>query len=494
MEEIIKTATGADNIETRESRALPRVAELREALTASETSDVRRSLAALFDSNSFSELGVYTKRSFSEFAATGATNDLEGVICGYGAVDGRLVFAFGQDLSRDGGAMDEKHAAKIVALYEKAIANGAPIVGIFNSMGASIYGGVSSLAAYGRIMRAVADASGKIPQIAVITGDCTGAAAPLAAMFDFQIAVRNAEYHIQPAAFGGDNEDNEALVAAVARDAAAAMRDARILLSYLPSNASEGAVTDTPTDSPNRPLGNVNFGEDVRNVVAAVADNGVFEEITSHFAPEMFTAFASIGGVRCGVIGNRTLGAPDKGNAGRIDAKAARKAARFVSFCDAFSIPLLTLVDTHGFALCKESAPFPYVSSVSSLSFAYAQSKMPKITVVLGRAIGSAFTVFGSKSIGADVVYALDTAEIGPLATDASVALAWNGLVSEERTREDLENEWRVSLASPVAAAFHGEIDDIITVDEIRKKVISALYMLSSKNLSLPKRHPILPL
>lgn len=494
MEEIIKTATGADNIETRESRALPRVTELRRALADSESSDIRKSLNALFDAETFCELGVYTKRSFSEFAATGSTNDLEGVICGYGAIEGRLVFAFGQDLSREGGAMDEKHAAKIIALYEKAIASGAPIVGIFNSRGASIYGGVSSLAAYGRIMRAVSDASGKIPQIAIITGDCTGCAAPLAAMFDFQIAIRGAEYHMHPSEFGGANEGNEALVASVARDVDSAMRDARILLSYLPSNANEGPRIDTPTDDINRPLGNVNFGEDVRNVVASIADHGVFEEITLGFAVEMFTAFTSIGGVRCGVIGNRHLGMPDKENESRIDAKAARKAARFVSFCDAFSIPLITLVDTNGFALCKDTAPFPYVSSVSSLAFAYAQSTMPKITVILGRAIGSAFTIFGSKSIGADVVYALDTAEIGPLATDASVALTWNGLISEQRTRKELENEWRVSLASPVAAAFHGEVDDIITVDELRKKILSAVYMLSAKNLNLPKRHPILPL
>ncbi len=494
MDEIMKTAEGAENIEARESRALPKVAELRAALAASETSDARKNLSTLFDNATFSELGVYTKRSFSEFAATGHTNDLEGVICGYGAVEGRLVYAFAQDLSRMNGAMDVKHADKIIALYEMAISNGAPIVGIWNSMGANIYGGVSSLAAYGRIMRAVANASGKIPQIAVITGDCTGAAAPIAAMCDFQITVKTAEYHMQPAEFGGDNEDNTSLSAFIARDNAAAMRDTRILLSYLPSNAAEGPVTETPTDNPNRPLGMVNFGDDVRNVVAAIADNGIFEEITADFSPEMFTAFASLGGVRCGIIGNKKLGMADTENNGRIDAKASRKAARFVSFCDAFSIPLITLVDTHGFATCHEQSAFPYVSSVSSLAFAYAHSKMPKITLVLGRAIGSAYTIFGSKSIGADIVYALDSAEIGPLSSDASVALAWNELVSEDCPREALENEWKVSLASPVAAAFHGEIDDIITVDEMRKKIISALYMLSSKNLGLNKKHPVFPL
>ncbi len=490
----MKNTEGTENIEARESRALPDVAKLRAALAASETSDARKNISALFDNDTFSELGVYTKRSFSEFAATGQTNDLEGVICGYGAVEGRLVYAFAQDLTRMNGAMDTKHADKIVALYEMAVTNGAPIVGIWNSMGANIYGGVSSLAAYGRIMKAVAKASGKIPQIAVITGDCTGASASIAAMFDFQITVRNTAYHIQPAEFGGDNEDNASLSAFLAKDNAAAMRDTRILLSYLPSNVAEGPVTDTPTDNPNRSLGTVNFGDDIRNVVAAIADNAIFEEITSAFSPEMFTAFTTLGGVRCAVIGNRKLGAPDVENQGRIDAKAAKKAARFVSFCDAFSIPLITLVDTHGFATCYEESAFPYVSSVSSLAFAYAHSKMPKITVILGHAIGSAYTIFGSKSIGADVVYALESAEIGPLSSDASVALAWNDLVSENCPREALENEWRISLASPVAAAFHGEIDDIISVDEMRKKIISSLYMLSSKNLGLHKKHPVFPL
>jgi acetyl-CoA carboxylase carboxyltransferase component len=267
------------------------------------------------------------------------------------------------------------------------------------------------------------------------------------------------------------------------------MRDARILLSYLPSNASEGALVSAAADSINRTLGNVSFGEDVRNAVAAIADNSVFTEITRDFAPEMFTAFATLGGVRCGILGNRTLGGGSV-----IGAEEARKAARFVSFCDAFAIPLITLVDTDGFAFCSEANNTPYATCLSSLAMAYAKAKTAKITVVLGRAIGGAFTILGSKSVGADVVYALSSAEIGALPTDASVAFAWNGLVSENITREELESEWRASLASPVAAACRGEIDDIITVDEMRQKILSALYMLTSKTLGVSKRHPILPL
>lgn len=488
MEEQKKNHT-EENITARAPRALPSVKELRDALAASEASDTRKLIASLFDEATFSEIGVYTKRSFSEFAVTGETNDFEGVICGYGAVEGRLVYVFGQDLSRMDGAMDEKHARKIVALYEMAEKNGAPIVGIFNSTGANIYEGVSSLAAYGHVMRAVARLSGKVPQIAVIAGDCTGCAAPLAAMFDFIVSVRDASFYVHTSDFEEQTEGNEPTSAFIAKDGADAMRDVRILLSYLPSFAGEGTLTDHPCDSPDRLLGNVDFGADVRNVVAALADNGVFDEVTRTYAPEMLTAFATLGGVRCGVLGNRTLG-----GIATIGVREARKAARFISFCDAFSIPVVTLVDTDGFSFYDDVNQEPYASALASLAFAYAKSETAKVTVMLGRAVGGAFTVFGSKSIGADVVYALPEAEIGVLPTDAAVAFAWNDLVSENISRKSLEEEWRTSLASPVAAACRGEIDDIITVDEMRQKVLSAIYMLFSKNVKADKRHPILPL
>ena len=267
------------------------------------------------------------------------------------------------------------------------------------------------------------------------------------------------------------------------------MRDVRILLSYLPSYAGEGTITEHPSDTPDRLLGNMDFGNDIRNAVAALADNGVFEEITRTFAPEMFTAFFTLGGVRCGVLGNRTLG-----GVSTVGVREARKAARFISFCDAFSIPVITLVDSDGFAFYDDANQEPYAAVLAQLAFAYAKSITAKITVILGRAVGGAFTLLGSKSIGADIVYALPDAEIGVLPTDASVAFAWNDLVSETVSREELEKKWRTSLASPVAAACRGEIDDIISVDEMRQRVISALYMLAGKNVKTDKRHPILPL
>lgn len=469
--------------------ALPTVEELRAALAATESSDIRQMLGALFDEDTFSELGVYTKRHFSEFSEGGEAFDLEGVIYGYGAVDGRLVYAFGQDLTRKEGAMDERHAEKILSLYRLALRSNAPVIGIFNSTGADIFDGVSALAGYGRIMRTVAEASGKIPQIAIIAGECTGTLAPLASMFDFVIGVRGAAFYVNNAGEEADEKEWSISTATmIAKDAASAARDARLLLSYLPSHAGEGVVRLTPTDSINRMLGDPDFGGNLGYVIRALADNGVYQEITAGYAPDMLTAFAVIGGVRCGVLGNRPLDAKTK-----LGAKEAKKAARFISFCDAFHLPLVTFVDAAGLAEEEEEGGL-YASALASLSFAYAKAAVPKVTLILGSAIGGAFVLMGSKAMGADVVYALDSAEIGPMTTEASVAFVWNDKVSQQTGRDELEALWRTSLSSPVSAAFRGEVDDIIPVDEMRQRIISALYMLADKEIEIAKRHVILPL
>lgn len=486
---------------------LPTVKELRTALCDSEASNTRKLIASLFDDNTFSELGVYTMRRFSEYGAREDAPALEGVICGYGAVDGRLVYAFGQDISRMDGAMDEKHAKKIVDLYDMALKNGAPVVGVFNSAGADVFEGVSALAAYGRIMRKVAEASGRIPQIALVTGPCTGAAALLASMFDFTVTVQGVPFYVHDKSGSEGNAETSAFLAKDIKDAA---RDARVLLAYLPSRASDSIMQTATADSINRALGKVDFEGDLSRLVRALADNGVMQEITRDFCPEILTAFSFLGGIRCGIIGNRFVGEHYK-----IDAAAARKAARFVSLCDAFSLPIVTFVDSDGFADTGEKGVSSYASDLATLAFAYGGAVVPKITVILGSAIGGAFTVLGSKSMGTDVVYALENAEISGLSADAAVAFAWNDRVAlnegarlpegedledtrnlppMDTNRAQLEERWRASLASPVAAACHGEIDDIITVDEMRQKLLSSLYMLAGKGVCGARRHPILPL
>lgn len=486
---------------------LPTVEEIRSAVAASENSNTRKLIASLFDDNTFSELGVYTMRQFSDYTETKHALAPEGVICGFGAVDGRLVYAFGQDIARMDGAVDERHAKKIVELYDMAIANGAPVVGVFNSAGADVYEGVSALAAYGRIMKKVAEASGRIPQIALVAGPCTGTAALLASMFDFTVTVKGVPFYVHDAS---GSEGNLLASTFIARDAKDAARDARVLLAYLPSHATENVTQSVAADSINRALGRVDYEGDLSRLVRALADNGISQEITRDFSPDVFTAFAFLGGIRCGVIGNRFVGEGHK-----IDAAAAKKAARFVSFCDAFSLPILTFVDTEGFADVGKQGVTSYASDLATLAFAYANAAVPKITVILGAAIGGAFTVLGSKSMGADVVYALESAEICALSADAAVAFAWNEHVTLKEgaripngndledtrslppiatTRDELEEEWRNSLASPVSAACRGEIDDIITLADMRGRLLSALYMLSGKGVCGARRHPVLPL
>ena len=481
------------SVEAKENKgeisALPTVEELRAALAKTQSSSIRGILSALFDEATFSELGVYTKRHFSEFSDGDDTLDLEGVIYGYGAIDGRLAYAFGQDLSRKEGAMDERHAEKILSLYRQAIKNNAPVIGIFNSIGADIFDGVSALAGYGRIMKSVAEASGKIPQIAIVAGECTGTLAPLASMFDFMIGVRGAAFYVNNT--GDEQEEQDwplSTAAMIAKDGITAAQDTRLLRSYLPSHAGEGVVRLSPTDSLNRMLGDPDFGGNLGYAVRAMADNGIYQEITAGYAPDMLTAFAMIGGIRCGVLGNRLLDAQAK-----LGSKEAKKAARFISFCDAFHLPVITFVDAAGLAEENEDGGL-YASALASLSFAYAKAEVPKVTIILGSAIGGAFVLMGSKAMGADVVYALDTAEIGPMTTEASVAFVWNDKITLETGRDELEAVWRSSLSSPVSAAFRGEVDDIISLDEMRQKVVSALYMLADKGLKIEKRHTVLPL
>lgn len=467
---------------------LPTVEQLRKALAESETSETRKLIEALFDEATFVELGTYTQKSFSEYARTGNVNELEGVICGYGAVDGQLVYLFAQDRARLDGAMDETHAAKILSLYQLAMQNGAPVVGIFNSAGADIYEGVGALAAYGKIMKAVTSASGLIPQIAVVTGECIGISASVAALFDFMICAEGSSFYVRAPEFGGMNEANEPITALRAKDPLSTVYEARSLLSFLPANASEGIHPTVCADDLNRMLGDPDFGGDLHNILNAVMDNGVYKELHADTATGFLTAFGTIGGVRCGVCGNTF-----QDGSALLSGEEARKAAKWISFCDAFCIPLVTFVNTAGFTYCKKKEQTSFATSLASLGAAYAASVMPKITIILGKAIGGAYTLCGSKALGCDIVYALENAEIGALSAEAAVAFAWNDRITLTKSREELEAEWRRSLSSPVAAACKGEVDDIINVSEMRQRICSALLMLAAKGTSR-RRHGVLPL
>jgi len=469
--------------------SLPTAAELRASLLASEGSEVRRQISLIFDEGTFVETGAYAQRGFSDFFVTEKENQLEGVICGYGAIDGQLVFAFAEDASRMGGAIGARHAKKIADLYKLAISNGAPVIGIFNSGGADIFEGTAGLAAYGKIIASVTKASGVIPQIAFVAGKCIGTTAAIAAMFDVVVKADSAELYVtSPALTGVEGAQDEMVSYSASTEQCAGF--VRGLIRFLPDNAACGVqVSDVCTDNLNRKLGNLDFGGNALSAISVIADNSVFYELQSDLAPELVTAFAEIGGVKCGIVASAF-----SADSGKITAGGARKAARFVNLCDSFSIPVVTLVDSLGLAIDKDNEKL-FATDLAKLAMAYAGSTCPKVTVIYGHAIGAAFVLLGSKALGADLVYAVEDSEIGALNAESSVAFAWEKHITEDKTREDLIAEWKSSVSSPVCAAASGEIDDIISVNEMRARICSALLMLSAKgNASVIASRKVLPL
>ena len=451
----------------------------------------RSRITALFDAGTFVETGAYVCRANKE-------DEFEGVICGYGAIEGRLAFAFSQDMGRMKGAFDEGHAKKIANVYEAAIKNGAPVIGIFDSCGAVIYDGVSALAGYGKVMKCVSDASGVIPQIAVVPGICAGSAATISSMFDVTVTVKDSTQLYVNSLFADDGDPVACgMTAHETENEAEAYAFARRLASLLPSNNAEGIVEIEIGDDINRRadisgvLANENYN--VHDILDLIGDGCMFTELYNGFAPEMVTGFSAFGGIVTGIVASN----PAEKN-GALTIEAARKAAKFLSFCDSFGIPVLTLVDCIGLDASAQAEKAPYSAELARLAMAYASSENSKVTVVLGRAYGQAYTLLGSKSVGADMALALDNAAISVLPPKSAVAFVWNDRVSgpdTKESREELERQWTEICSSPVEAAQKGEIDDVIEASELRARVCSALSMLASKSELYPdRRHIGLPL
>jgi len=455
----------------------------------------RERITALFDEGTFTEIGAYTMRRLGEFD-TEAEYELESVICGYGSVEGCLVYAFSQDLNRTKGSVSEAAAAKIVNIYKLAVENGCPVVGIFDSAGAYLPEGVKALAGYGRIMKAVSTASGIIPQIAVVPGTATGASAVIASMFDFVIATENSKISVNPpfVVGGGETKDSveAGLVSVKAADDLSACGAVRSLVAILPSNNEEGIVESVSADEVNRHIDASAYAAsgEIKALIAAFADNGSFIEIGADYAKSVSTGFVMLDGITCGIV------ATDASvEEGRLTSKGARKAARFLSFCDSFGVPVITLVDSEGFAVCGEEEKNPYSAEIGKLAGVYAMAKTPLITLVCGKAYGSVFSVLGSKAIGADIVFALDSAKITCMNPASAVALLWNDQISKNITRSDLEQKWADNEANVLAAARAGEVDDIIESAEIRQRLASAVLMLAGKAVKSPgRRHANMPL
>ncbi len=460
--------------------------ELR-GLLAETTTEARNIVSSIFDEGTFVELGSYVKRANAEDG-----NDFESVVCGCGAIDGRLVYAFVQDPSNMKGALSEAHSNKICSVYDMAAKSGAPVIGVFSSSGAKVMEGIGVISGYGKIMKKASRLKGVVPQIAVISGVCGASSAIIASMFDFAIAAKdkgqlfvsspfltdiNAQDTVEFAAKRGD-------ISLLVSNTDEAITELKKLLAYLPSSDSETAPYEDADDI-NRTTPEIadivaKAGYSMTEVVASVADFGVFEEVCKACAPEIKIGFIRINGASVAVCAN-----DPSVKGGAITPCAAHKAAKFIDFCNCFDIPLVTLVDSVSFVASAEYEKCHYSEKLAELASAYALSENAMVTCVLGNAFGASFTVMGSKALGADIAFSSENAKISIMSPEAAVQFIWSEEIKSSKDpvakREELISEWNNTLASPIAAAKSGDIDDIISLAELRQRIAAALEILAFK-------------
>lgn len=431
-------------------------------------SPARERLVSFFDAGTFVELGAYLRRP-------GHPESESGVVCGYGAADGRLIFAFAEDMAAMKGAVDASHAAKIADLYEKALRAGAPVIGMFDSAGAVVFDGAAALGGFATLLSAAANAKGKIPQIALICGTCAGTMAAVAGIFDFIVALENGGRMYLPAQILQKDRTGcaqalfaEGTAALLAKDEAAAFAGVRRLLSFLPDNADSGAPADISADDINRALPEAErLG--AFEALEASADTGCLQTLFDGAGNETRVGFALFGGCSAAVI------AIDGG----LTLAGVRKMTAILDFAGAFSLPVVSFVNCDGFAAEEENAEL--LRALPALTLAWNQTGNAKVVALTGKAIGAGFLFGGARRLGADLVLALPGAEIAALRAETGVAFLWNDRISGTVSRESLENEWKETVATAENAAATGEVDDVIPGAELRARLISAVYMLADR-------------
>ena len=440
--------------------------------------DAYSRLALLFDGGAYTELDRFQKNGENSC----------GVVTAYGNVNGAACYAFSQDVTVCSGAMGRSQATKIKKVYDLALMNGAPVVGIFDSKGAFAEEGVDALNAYGELIAAAGKISGVVPQISVVAGKCVGSAAVLAAVADLTVMIKDAELCVNSAAVVGEKKVGSADVAAengtaavIADDAQDAMAKVAELLSFLPlNNLSVAPVADYAPA--------VKTGEGVYADITNITDSDSFVELNKEFGGCAKTGFARVAGNAVGIIATDA-----SKNNGFVCANGAAKISRFVRLCDAFSVPVVTLLDCAGFMGSADDELDGSVRTVAALTGAFAEATTAKVTVITGKAYGAAFTAMAGKASGADYVIAYPDAAICALNPATAVQFLYKDRLGEEK-REDLETEYKLTEGSPFKAAENGAVDDIVTADAAVDAVISALDMLASKRVStLEKKHSNMP-
>ena len=468
----------------------------------SSSSKARQRITALLDENSFVEIGAKVTARATDFNLKPEQTPSDGVITGYGVIDSNLVFVYSQDVSVLGGSIGEMHARKIASIYDLAIRTGAPVIGLVESAGFRLQEGVDALNAFGTIYARQAKASGLIPQITAIFGNCGGGLALIPAMTDFAFMAQDAKLYVNaPNTLSGNKEDkNDTAAASVKAEGGSVdavgteeeiLDEIRTLVSMIPSNNEDEAAISC-TDDLNRASSLVAAGlADPSLVLSDIADDGLFFETKRECAPEMATGFIRLGGTTAGVVANRSAVYDENGEEKKsfdtvLTAAGCYKAADFVRFCDAFEIPVITLTNVTGFAATQIEEK-KIADAAGKLTAAFAGANVPKVNVIMKKAVGSAYTVMNSKATGADFTIALPDAMVGIMDSGLAAHVLCDGSAEEIALTAAKYEAIQNSIDS---AAARGYVDQIVEPENLRKYLIGAMEVLYTKREEFPaKKH-----
>ena len=469
----------------------------------STTSQASQRINALLDENSFVEIGALVTARATDFNLKQAETPSDGVVTGYGVIDGNLVYVYSQDASVMNGTVGEMHAKKIANLYDLALKTGAPVIGLIDSAGLRLQEATDALNGFGEIYMKQALASGVIPQITAVFGNCGGGLALIPAMADFSfMEEKNAKLFVNsPNALEGNEiskcdtssaayQSEETGLVDVIGDEASILAQIRQLVSMLPANNAEIAVGEC-TDDLNRACAEIaNCVGDTAIALSQIADDGIFVEVKQNYAKDMVAGFIRLNGATIGAVANRTEvynadgEVTDKFDAA-LSVRGAVKAAEFISFCDAFDIPVLSLTNVKGFAATKSSEQ-RVAKAVAKLTYAFANATVPKVNVVIGKAYGSAYVAMNSKAIGADITIAWPNAEIGMMDANLAAKIICDGQGSD--AIDACAKEYAALQNNVTSAARRGYVDQIVEPVDTRKYVIGAFEMLATKSEGRPDR------
>jgi propionyl-CoA carboxylase beta chain len=475
----------------------------------------RERIELLLDPGSFEENDMFVEHRSTDFGMAEQTIPGDGVVTGQGTINGRLVFVFSQDFTVFGGSLSEAHAEKICKIMDRAMKVGAPVIGMNDSGGARIQEGVASLAGYADVFQRNVLASGVVPQISVIMGPCAGGAVYSPAMTDFIFMVRDSSYMFvtgpdvvrtvtneevtQEELGGAGTHTQKSGVADLAFDNdVQALHELRRFFDFLPLNNRERPPTRPSFDEPERVElsldtmvpANPNKPYDMKEVILKLVDEGDFFELQPSYARNMITGFARIEGSTVGVVANQPMVL-----AGCLDIDSSRKAARFVRFCDAFNIPILTFVDVPGFLPGTAQEYGGIIKHGAKLLYAYAEATVPKVTVITRKAYGGAYDVMSSKHLRGDVNYAWPTAEIAVMGPKGAVEIIFRADLGDPAKIEARTQEYRKRFANPFIAAKRGFVDDVIMPHGTRRRIAHSLRWLRGKSLQNPwRKHGNIPL